>query len=296
MIASLAPIGIGGGIGRGILTGRRGIIGAGPGPGGGLQDEIPSTCFHLDATDADSYPGSGQTWANLIASPADGSGQTDFDVWRGGSSSASTDDPTFNGTAGDSAAYWSFDGGDFFRCTLSAANQPTLWKNMGKSNSDGVFWFAAAIRTSGASAINRLLSNRQVTTDFGFTSLISTINTAGLRVSNSNGSTGNNNTLVSTGYSQNTNYLVVISFDPATKDVRYAVNSRTFTTTNWSGFLTNTSNATYPMEFDSGGNGSSPSANGARTYAYAGGNAYIGNTELDAIVDFFNAKHGRTYA
>lgn len=156
MIASLAPIGIGGGIGRGILTGRRGIIGAGPGPGGGLQDEIPSTCFHLDATDADSYPGSGQTWANLIASPADGSGQTDFDVWRGGSSSASTDDPTFNGTAGDSAAYWSFDGGDFFRCTLSAANQPTLWKT----------WVSLTLM--GCSGLRRRLGRAGLVRSIGF--------------------------------------------------------------------------------------------------------------------------------
>jgi hypothetical protein len=291
----VSPIGIGGGINRGILTGRRGIIGAGPGPGGSLQDEVASTCFHLDATDADSYSGSGQTWANLIDTPADGSGQTAFDVWRGASSSASTDDPTFNGTAGDSAAYWSFDGGDFFRCTLSAANQPALWKNMGKSNSDGVFWFAAAIRSGGASATNRLFSTFQSSGN-GLKAYGSTFTNFGFVISNAGGGGTNQIVPVTTALSQNTNYLIVCSFDPSSKDLRYAINSKTFSTTNWSGYRTNTTNGTLPMEFDSNGNANAPSSSGVRVYAYAGGNSYIDNTALGKIVDFFNAKHGRTYA
>lgn len=71
----------------------------------------------LDATDVASYSGSGQSWLDRS-----GNG---YDFFRGATSSATTDDPTFNGTAGSPSAYWSFDGGDFFR--YDSANE--TWMN-----------------------------------------------------------------------------------------------------------------------------------------------------------------------
>lgn len=62
----------------------------------------------LDAGEGDSYT-SGQSWLDLS-----GNG---YDFFRGATSGATTDDPTFNGVADalSSAEYWSFDGGDYFR-------------------------------------------------------------------------------------------------------------------------------------------------------------------------------------
>jgi len=62
----------------------------------------------LDAGASASYPGAGQTWADISGNARD--------FVRGAGSSASTDDPTFNGTEGQLSAseFWSFDGGDFF--------------------------------------------------------------------------------------------------------------------------------------------------------------------------------------
>jgi hypothetical protein len=79
----------------------------------------------LDAGDANSYSGSGQSWLDTS-----GNG---YDFFRGATSASAADDPTFNGTAGrrSSGEYWSFDGGDFFR--YDSANE-TWMNNLHKDN------------------------------------------------------------------------------------------------------------------------------------------------------------------
>lgn len=91
-----------------------GIMGA----GGGAS--LPAAVFELDAGLSASYA-SGQTWANIVAAPADGSGITAYDFLRGNTSGAEATDPTFNGVAGTNSAaeFWSFDGGDYFTLTGS---------------------------------------------------------------------------------------------------------------------------------------------------------------------------------
>lgn len=81
----------------------------------------------LDAQDAASYS-SGQKWLDRTA------GGYDFFVGADGSATAS--DPTFNGAAGTPQAYWSFDGGDYFR--YDAANE-TWMKNIHKDNAAYTF-------------------------------------------------------------------------------------------------------------------------------------------------------------
>lgn len=295
MVPSLAPIGIGGGIGRGILTGRRGIIGAGPGPGGGLQDEIPSTCFHLDATDADSYPGSGQTWANLIDTPADGSGQTDFDVWRGGSSSASTDDPTFNGTAGDSAAYWSFDGGDYFLSTAGSSQSPGFLNELHKTWQANGFWLATAWRQGSGNHYH--FSNSSNNADNGFRIINNTDLIIVYRYRA--GSTVQSSILVnSTNYFANgTDYLAIITMNAARNNIRWWIKSRTATDTTPPSWSSITADSTQKHALDVNyPSVSSYTVSGARKYAFAGGNDYIDSTAAGKIFDFFNTQHGRTYA
>lgn len=71
-----------------------------------LHDIFPSTVFDLDARMADSYGGSGTTWFNLCANPADGEAQGDYDFTQRGTQ-------TFVGTAGSPDAHFlsSGDGG-----------------------------------------------------------------------------------------------------------------------------------------------------------------------------------------
>ena len=87
----------------------------------------------LDAGDSASYSGAGQSWLDQS-----GNG---FDFFRGETSGAAADDPTFNGTAGNltSSEYWSFDGGDLFQ--YDTTNE-TWMQNLHKDNAifSGIFW------------------------------------------------------------------------------------------------------------------------------------------------------------
>jgi hypothetical protein len=105
----------------------------------------------LDAADIASMPSSSdQTWLNRGASSLN---------WiRGGSTSASSDDPAFNGTAGDlkAATYFSFDGGDFFLQTNSGGAQPSFMQRIHADNA--LFAMAFWCQFASISAINGLIS------------------------------------------------------------------------------------------------------------------------------------------
>lgn len=95
-----------------------------------LQDLGVATNLELclDAGDYASYTGSGQSWLDTS-----GNG---YDFFRGADVNASTDDPTWAGTAGalTKNEYWSFDGGDFF--TYDTTNE-TWMENLHKDNAVG---------------------------------------------------------------------------------------------------------------------------------------------------------------
>jgi len=67
-----------------------------------------------------------QKWLDLTAG--------EYDFFRGADSTATTDDPTFNGTPGNKSVneYWSFDGGDFF--AYDSANEAWM-ETLHKDNS-----------------------------------------------------------------------------------------------------------------------------------------------------------------
>lgn len=79
----------------------------------------------LDASDINSYSGSGQSWLDTS-----GNG---YDFLRGSTSASQATDPTFNGVAGaqSSSEYWAFDGGDYF--TYDTTNE-TWMQNIHKDS------------------------------------------------------------------------------------------------------------------------------------------------------------------
>jgi len=92
----------------------------------------------LDAGEARSYPGSGQTWSDLSGNGSD--------FYLGATSGAEASDPTFNGQVGARRAgtYFSFDGGDYF--TMAVAT-PTWMQNLHKAGAKlGIlaWWYMAA--------------------------------------------------------------------------------------------------------------------------------------------------------
>ncbi|ALG75045.1 hypothetical protein VY88_26270 [Azospirillum thiophilum] len=90
----------------------------------------------IDAGDAACYS-TGQTLANLVASPADGLSSSVYAWARGASTSAGSDDPTFNGSSGGMSAseYFGVDGGDFL--SLDAASNTTFLDSVHKGAAIG---------------------------------------------------------------------------------------------------------------------------------------------------------------
>lgn len=95
----------------------------------------------LDAGDANSYGGTGQTWADTS-----GNG---YDFYLGATSGSEASDPTFTGTAGalSSSEYFSHDGGDYF--TYDSTNE-TWMNNLHKNNAQ--FWFLMSVYLTNVSS------------------------------------------------------------------------------------------------------------------------------------------------
>ncbi len=86
---------------------------------------VAGAVFELDAGNAASYPGTGQTWANIVASPADGSAATAYDFWLGEDGGDAGGDPTFRTVDDDADPVANFvNNAEGF--TLKGANPPFI--------------------------------------------------------------------------------------------------------------------------------------------------------------------------
>lgn len=260
-----------------------------------LQNSVASTVFELEAPDSASYSGSGQTWLNLITTPADGTSRGDWDLYLGATSSSSTDDPTFNGSAGSSGAYFSMDGGDLFVSTQVSDVSPGFLAKMARSDDANGWWYAVAFRYSGAATMRPLQNNNDSSTN----GIAFNITTSLLRINRYRaGSTIQTTNLINSANSfvAGTDYLVIISTNSARNNIRHWKNSRTAvdTANSWTSITADAAHrhgvgANYPT--NTGFDGS-----GIRYYAIAGGNEYLDDTKAGQIIDYLNLKHGRTYA
>lgn len=90
--------------------------------------------FSLDTSRAESYPGSGTTFSNIITAPADGSAQTSYDYRRGVSGSDGTDFPDFVGAPGLDPCYFTFDGTDRISSNVAVGSVPTVLRQLHFAN------------------------------------------------------------------------------------------------------------------------------------------------------------------
>jgi len=257
-----------------------------------LSAVISGVVFDLDATIEASYAGTGQTWANLVPSPADGSAQSDYDFYRGTGSGSSTDDPTFTGTANDPAAYWAYDGGDFF---TSVGGITTFINNCHRTDVTQPFTIGGVV-TTGASGLVTLLSNISTAETNGllaFANVGALVNSIWIR-----GATGGVNTNFG-ATAANTVFLIMISYNPATSTLRTFVNSATKTTA--TGITKNTSTANSAASNMLIGKPYTNSttainASGSRQKTAFMTNTFIDGAEAAAIIAQLNLRHGVTYA
>jgi hypothetical protein len=228
----------------------------------------------LDAGAAASYPGTGQTWADLS-----GNG-TDFFLGADGSVTAT--DPTFNGTAGglSSAEYFSFDGGDYFR---KASGNTTEINDLHKNNAAGTI--ISIIRTPASLGTNVGLWGTNATgLNVGIQHFI---NGGPVRFAVLSGGVDRDK---STGasLSVNTDYMLAVSWDETDTGFFWANGSylQSGGIDEWPASYAGptASDATYTAEVGAIGNGSAPAVNGTRFYAHALlSGVKLSKADLDAL-------------
>ena len=283
------------------------VVGTGPvsatataTPSSSLQGLIASACMDLTTADTSSYSGSGQTWANLIAVPADGSTQTAYDFYLGANGSVTSSDPTFNGTPGTGAAYFSMDGGDYF--TIAAGNTPLL--RDAHKTTGGLPWSIAMVTkittrssgtnpnlifgTGGATAANHGMAVKN-----GLFS--SNVNKISFDTANGSFVAAGDYTTIP-NISTSTYKLLVFTYTPTTRVSKSYSNSSVPYTVTVSSY-TDTTDATNPLQLFAGGSGTSdatlpPVLNGSQVQSVAIFNSVLTDSQVTVLKTFYQTRHG----
>lgn len=274
--------------------------GASAAPPAPILDTIASNVIDLDATLSASYDGSSQFWQNYCTTPADGSAKALFDMQRGDTSSASATDPTFNGSAGSPAAYFSLDGGDYFSLK-SGVGGPNFIKQLHQEGLaiNGVT-LAMAFRYVDSGAAQNLAGNNSSgsTGNAGFRWGISSGDLENF-MRNTGAASNSNNTVTSALTLVNgTDYLIALTYDrlAATRAVKMSINGATFTAQTAPGALAgNIVDSDKLFTIGSSRGASGTMASGTRIYAFSAFNSVLSDAELAALAAIYETRHARDY-
>lgn len=246
-----------------------------------VSSVISSACWDLDSTILASYNGSDTHWRNLVASPADGNTQSSYDMMLGAIPTPHTTDPTFNGTAGDEAAYWSNDGGDQFK-SLSQTDFAVM--NNAHKDTAGEFWFAMAfyyperfagngVEVESKTSGNGFQINGRTNDSGGFPYIID-MQTNGVRTTE---------TTVQAGTYEADN-IMICSLSRSAGKYRFWMN----TTTGEEGSFTFNA-GTANNQFQTRVYTSAPPD--SKFYTYSGGNEFIDDSKAADIINLLQARH-----
>ncbi len=271
------------------------LKGTGGGGGGGGGDTFPASVavnVDLDVTIAASFDDGvdDQKWFNLISSPSDGAAQADYDFYLGATGSASTDDPTFTGTVGNSAAYFAMDGGDFLK--LVKASNPATFNDMHKTTGGPDFWVTIVMRVvndSGAQMPFGTLAG-------SFTAphiRMQWVGTSDLARMVQRGSA--NSILDGPALTNATDYVIIMSHEHSSNTTRMWVNSTTATVDSSHTFSTTTTDAAAVASIGAKSNNADNVVSGSRIYAFSSGDEFLDDTKVGAILDLYEARHNRDY-
>jgi len=260
-----------------------------------LDGVLSSACCDIDATQLASYPGTGQTWSNLLSSPADGTPSTAWDLWLGNSDGVEPSppyDPVFTGTAGSQSAYFNnAQEGAIFK--FKNQSQPTTLLNAHRKVSGGPWWFCM-VHYLASWGVDNFLGGVNTT---GIRGLTIYMNTSGqLQVWD-----GSSQVSPAIPAFPRTQYnILIVSCNPtlSSNNIRVWSNSRTSVTGTWVpvGDAVASSNFYLGAAQGAGGNPSGYTNINYRTKSFAFGNELLDNTKAGLIIDNLNARHGATYA
>lgn len=229
--------------------------------------------FDCDFRISSSYGGTGDTVSNIVASPASGASQTDYDFVRQEGS------PTFTGTAGKADAYMELDGAT----TYQIGTNPTHINNLVKTTGGTDFWFACSVFLPSGSRNFGLFGTQSSVTSIGFR--IQGTSSETLRLLQRADSTNTFDNTNANEFTPGEKAIIIVSYDHGTSTWRVWVNSETATYSNTLTLGTETDNPSAPLYF---GVLTYPTtrdyiANGGRLYAKSGGNAFLDDTKAGAI-------------
>jgi len=247
-----------------------------------------SLIFDLSSTNINSYSGSGQVFAEL-------NGTTAFDMNRGATSSADTDDPTFAGTAGTSDGRWTLDGGDFF--SLVGVN-PDFFKGLHKTSGtgSGPWWIAMTFQNGDVTSFPGLWGTFQTATTNGIEVIGLSATSIRFNIYRDNPvNVANDFTIPS--YSNGDDICAIFTGDfTDTDDIKlYWNNTTPIVDTDASGDTSST-DPTGDMILGAARVGSlfeMPS--GSEIYDFLGGNEFISNSQAADIFSVLGARRGVDY-
>jgi len=259
-----------------------------------LGDVLSSTAADLDATCINSYSGTGQTWANIETTPADSAAQTDYDFTLGAGTGISADDPTFSGTAGDSAAFFSLDGDDFFEDVDITGTSLSL-SGMTSGTDTGPVWVAVAFKL-GAVDTNIAFWGGN-TGDAGMLRVLMN-NTENMRFFQDGGVSGDFNAVIipNDTFDASTDFLVIITYDTTSAgSERRWVN--TTTGSDWDiTYAPKTNTIEQSSNFNIGAGGRVfELPNNSKIYGFYSGNTILSDANAATIFTHLEARHDRDY-
>lgn len=256
-----------------------------PSGDGSLADILSGVVFDLDTSKTSSYSGAGQTWSNLVTAPADGSAQTDYDVWLGRTSGVSTDDPVF---VSSPTPHFNHDGGDVF----GFKTKPALMQRLHWQSTSHTFIFCgnfAAVTNQGLIGTDVSVGN------IPHISMIFQGTVPRILVQRSTGGVFMS-TIVPTTGSTTGNFCFVISYDEITGVTSIYKNGAKFTAATVISAAEDLTPAALPILGARIGATSNVASimltNGSDSRAYALLNRAITDGEAAAILAEYNARHG----
>lgn len=263
-----------------------------------LQGAIASNLMDLTCADTASYIGTGQTWHNLTTAPADGAAQTAYDFFLGTNGSSEASDPTFNGTPGAQAAFFSVAGAQWF--TLANGNTAFI-NNMHKTTGGNPWSFAMLVNMpSRASATVpwALCGSQGVgnTTDgFGLRNgdASTNVNKMTITCSTTSGGFTAAGTLSSISDISNGTYkLIVCTYNPISgKAIKgYSGNNTPFTGS--VSFYSSVNNPTDSFQIFAQGGGQLPCGAGSKVVSISLFNTILTDAEVAILEAFYTTRHG----
>jgi hypothetical protein len=261
-----------------------------------LADATSTVVFELDVALTASYDGSGDTWSNVITSPADGETQDRYDfiaVSAGGI-------PNFVETSSRASAYFEFDAGRDKGFVINTCANTTFTNDLhrGQFGSHENWWCLTIFRRSDATWANAdtyfaTRGNTASSEGPGVQFMINSQEKYALRQRTSAGSNGVVTTSAFTGVELSAYNGVIWNRIQATSSLHIWRNSRTYTSTN--NFAAQPSAAWGTATIGMTPDRDYGAAAEDRLVHLSFGTGLLTDAEVSNMWDILEARHGRIY-